>query len=90
MTDFEIDLMVVINKHSQENGSGTPDFVLAEYLVGCLDTYNKTVSARETWYGRGINSFNHGPRINEAGMRAHRGLSLGVSPKNRKGSLDYP
>jgi hypothetical protein len=35
-----------------ENGSDTPDFILAEYLTGCLDTWNKSVKHREKWYGR--------------------------------------
>lgn len=41
-----------INKVSAENGSDTPDFILAEYLVGCLAAYDKAVTAREKWYGR--------------------------------------
>ena len=29
---FERDLALVINYHSRENGSNTPDFILAQYL----------------------------------------------------------
>ena len=50
---FQKELEQVINRNSQENGSNTPDFLLAGYLVGCLDVYNRTVMARERWYGRG-------------------------------------
>jgi hypothetical protein len=46
------DLQHVINCNSAENGSNTPDFMLAEFLTGCLAAFNKTVAARETWYGR--------------------------------------
>jgi hypothetical protein len=37
---------------SKENGSGTPDFILAQYLDGCLENFDKTITAREKWYGR--------------------------------------
>ena len=49
---FEKELAGLINKYSQENGSDTPDFLLAEYLTGTLKVYNTTVKAREKWYGR--------------------------------------
>jgi hypothetical protein len=56
MTDFEKQLQNLINCHSKENGSDTPDFILAEYLNGCLENFNRTVKTREVWYGRGINA----------------------------------
>ena len=51
-SDFESDLRAIINAHSKENGSDTPDFMLANYLVQCLDTFNTVVRAREAWYKR--------------------------------------
>lgn len=50
---FQKELETLINCHSQENQSNTPDFLLAEYLMGCLDLWNKSITAREEWYGRG-------------------------------------
>jgi len=41
-----------INRVSAENGSNTPDFMLAEYLVDCLAAWDRAVTAREKWYGR--------------------------------------
>jgi hypothetical protein len=41
-----------INRHCAENGSDTPDFILAEYLSGCLGIFDRTLRAREHWYGR--------------------------------------
>ena len=41
-----------INCNSAENGSDTPDFILAEYLTDCLAAYDRAVTAREKWYGR--------------------------------------
>jgi hypothetical protein len=42
----------IINCHSLENGSNTPDFILAQYLVDCLKAINKMINRREEWYGR--------------------------------------
>lgn len=42
----------VLNCHSAENASDTPDFILAEYLIGCLNAYDQAVRSREKWYGR--------------------------------------
>jgi|GEM_PF-1783292 hypothetical protein len=42
----------VINQESLENQSNTPDFILAEYLVSCLEAFNRASTSRETWYGK--------------------------------------
>lgn len=41
-----------INFCSAENGSDTPDFILAEYLTDCLAAFDKAMATREQWYGR--------------------------------------
>lgn len=46
------DIEQAINKHSIENGSDTPDFILAEYLTDCLRAFDKATVKREEWYGR--------------------------------------
>jgi hypothetical protein len=51
MADLERDLASLLNRYSQENGSNTPDFLLAEYLLACLSTWNTTVAKRDEWYG---------------------------------------
>lgn len=51
-SNFEIDLRDLINKYNKELSSNTPDFVLVEYLISCLENFDKTVKAREKWYGR--------------------------------------
>ena len=48
---FEKELEQLINKHSQENGSNTPDFILADYLCRCLSAFNSIIEKREKWYG---------------------------------------
>jgi hypothetical protein len=50
MTDFRKELEALINRHSKENGSDTPDFILAEYLNDCLAAYDKAVTRRTKWY----------------------------------------
>jgi len=57
MTEFEKKLAALINECSMENGSNTPDFLLAKYLVGCLVNYNAAIMARESWYGRTPETF---------------------------------
>jgi hypothetical protein len=49
---FRGELESVINRHSQENGCNTPDFILANYLINCLLAFDTAVNARERWYGR--------------------------------------
>lgn len=51
---FRKELEELINKHSLENGSDTPDFILAKYLEGCLENFDQAVRDREQWYGRKI------------------------------------
>ena len=48
---FKKELEQLINRHSLENGSDTPDFILAEFLVDCLLAVNKMVNRRDEWYG---------------------------------------
>ena len=48
--EFRKDLESLINKHSIENGSDTPDFMLAEYLLRCLAAYERVIAQREKWY----------------------------------------
>jgi hypothetical protein len=49
--EFSRDLAAVVNRYSRENASNTPDFVLAEFMVGCLRAWNETCHRREEWYG---------------------------------------
>ena len=43
---FKQELKDVINRHSMENGSNTPDFILAEYLLACLEAFDKATRER--------------------------------------------
>ena len=48
------DIEQVLNKYSLENGSATPDFILAEYLINCLRMFDKAVNNREEWYSNSV------------------------------------
>ena len=46
---FEEEITDLINKYSVENKSNTPDFILAECLLGCLRAYELAVNRRAAW-----------------------------------------
>lgn len=50
-TDFSTELEHLLNRHARELPSNTPDFVLAKFLLGCLDAFHEAAKARDTWYG---------------------------------------
>ena len=43
---FHEELTALLNKYSKENGSNTPDFILALYLEKCLLAYDTAVRHR--------------------------------------------
>ena len=47
MEEFEKELTNLINCHSLENGSDTPDFILSEYLVASLKAFNHSAKDRQ-------------------------------------------
>ena len=49
-SDFKKELAGLINKYSLENRSNTPDYLLANYLMACLDNYSHIVRNRDDWY----------------------------------------
>lgn len=48
------ELTSLLNRHSCENTSNTPDFILAQYLIGCLGAFECAITQREGWYGRAL------------------------------------
>ena len=49
-TEFGKELEALINKHSLENQSNTPDFLLSLYLENCLANWNAITTQRDRWY----------------------------------------
>lgn len=50
MSNLAYELTALLNKHSVENDSGTPDHILAVYLLGCLTTFEVAIKARDQWW----------------------------------------
>lgn len=56
--DFRKELEILINKYSMENGSNTPDFILADYLTACLSAFDKALKERERWGSQNLDEIN--------------------------------
>lgn len=52
VSDFRKELTQAINRCSMENGSGTPDYILAEYLRSCLMAFDTAVNKRNKWHNQ--------------------------------------
>ena len=50
-TKLEEKLTDLLNSESREEDSNTPDFILAEYMIACLDAFEVANNKREVWYG---------------------------------------
>lgn len=48
---FQEAIETQINYRSMENGSDTPDFILAEFLTDMLRAFDKASKAKDAWYG---------------------------------------
>jgi len=51
-SDFYKEIEQAINRNSKENGSNTPDWVLAAYLERSLKLFDACINMRERYYGR--------------------------------------
>lgn len=49
MQEFKVRLASLINELSLENYSDTPDFILAMFLLECLNNYNATRQRLDVW-----------------------------------------
>lgn len=54
---FQQDLAQVINRHSKETASGTPDFILAAYLEACLSIFEVAINGRADFRGETVEFF---------------------------------
>jgi hypothetical protein len=44
------EIQAVLNRHSRENMSQTPDFILAQFLATALEAFEVAVNSRDSWY----------------------------------------
>lgn len=49
---LEKEIGQILNKYCVENRSNTPDFILAKYLLECLNAFNTATRSREQWYAK--------------------------------------
>ncbi len=47
-------LKSLLNRYSVENGSNTPDFILAAYMLASLKAFETASVDRERWYGQSL------------------------------------
>ncbi len=50
-TKLEKKLSDILNSESREDDSNTPDYILAEFMMNCLDAFELANNKREVWYG---------------------------------------
>lgn len=50
-TEVVEEVREVVNRHSLENRSNTPDHILAQAMVAALEAVESAVQARDAWYG---------------------------------------
>lgn len=51
--DLPGELAALLNRYCAENVSGTPDFILAEFLLDSIKAFNAAVVKRADWRGEG-------------------------------------
>lgn len=52
--DFRSQLCELLNHHSCENRSDTPDFILREFLCDALNAFDSATRQRSEWYNRAV------------------------------------
>lgn len=50
MGNLKEELSALLNKYSRESKSYTPDFILAQYVLDCLEAYEKAAHKRDVWW----------------------------------------
>lgn len=51
VTDFRSELSVLLNRHSMENRSDTPDWILRDFLCDSLRAFDRATEQRSSFYG---------------------------------------
>jgi hypothetical protein len=77
-SDLLKEISATLNRHSAENASNTPDFILATYLTECLAAFNRACMWREKWHsakGVPVSERETGPRIPHPGVKPEVELS---------------
>ena len=81
MEDLQTRITAQLNEVSREQDSDTPDFILAEYLIACLDAFEVAVNRRDVWYDLKLDPANRKKLLRSVGKELNppnpvSGLSL--------------
>lgn len=49
-TDFYGDLVTIINEYNQVRHSNTPSYIIANYLLACLEAFEYAVNKRDMYW----------------------------------------
>jgi hypothetical protein len=52
MSEFKQNLNELLNQYNTETESNAEDFILAKYLKGCLDVFERVITPRADWHGQ--------------------------------------
>lgn len=56
MSELRKEIEAAINRCNGERGSNTPDYILADYFMGCLSSFDAATVARDKWQRAGAES----------------------------------
>lgn len=48
--DLRSELETLLERYSLESSSTTPEYILAGYMLSCLNAFDVAVAARDQWY----------------------------------------
>lgn len=81
--DFYQELKSLLNRYSMENGSDTPDFVLARFITTSLMNFDEAITSRNKFHREGI--------INGRGIgEANQAMPAGEPVKNNVTWIQHP
>ncbi len=63
MSEFEVELKNLLNSHSKDAETDTPDFILAKFLQDCLLAFNNATISRDEWHGDDLESLTTGGKV---------------------------
>lgn len=88
---FEEELCSLLNRYSKENGSNTPDFILAEFLNKCLGIFGLATLERDRWYGtpREVIDSTSSPQVEEKPKECEHKWTWGEMEKRVLEILDF-
>lgn len=50
-SEFRSELTKLLNRTGKENGSNTPDFILAQFIENIIIAFDFTLQQRDKWHG---------------------------------------